>query len=274
MKKYKFLGFLLSVTAICVLVIFGYSEFYGEEKAIPTISDAEISPYDGVSAEEIFGTTIDMTPDFPIEINTATVDELVYIDNIGVKTAERIVDYAENNGFKSIEELMLVEGIGEKTFQKLCEYLYVGEEFYSETVAEQPICVNLNDCTAEELDKIPNIGISTARSIVDYAEKYRFNSVDDLLNVDGIGEKSLENMREFVYVEQEEGSTSVAETTLIDLNNATIEELDSLPGVGKITAEKILKYAENVGFTSVEDLINVDGIGEAKLEDLREFCCV
>ncbi len=263
----------MSSVVIFVLVIYGYSEFYGEKKAVPTISDVEISSNDGVSADEIFGTTADLTPNFPIEINTATVEELVYIDNIGVKTAERIVEYAENFGFGAIEDLKLVDGIGDKTFQNLCDYLYVGDEFATESKAEIEIYVNLNNCTAEELIEIPGIGIVTAEAIVKYAQETGYSSLEDLLNVDGIGEKTLEKISDFVYIEHTD-ETLYDEKSIINLNNATLEELVSLPGIGEVTAEKILEYAKDFGFNSVQDLLLVDGIGESKLEKLEEFVCV
>jgi competence protein ComEA len=61
----------------------------------------------------------------------------------------------------------------------------------------------------------------------------------------------------------------------IDLNTATVEQLDSLPGVGPATAEAILSHRESNGpFTSVEQLLDVRGIGEAKLESLRDLVVV
>lgn len=56
----------------------------------------------------------------------------------------------------------------------------------------------------------------------------------------------------------------------IDLNTATAEQLDALPGVGPATAEAIVSYrSENGRFRSVEDLLEVRGIGEAKLAAIR-----
>ena len=55
----------------------------------------------------------------------------------------------------------------------------------------------------------------------------------------------------------------------IDLNTATQEMLDSLPGIGLKTAEKIIAYRARVPFKTVDDLANVSGIGPKKLEALR-----
>lgn len=62
-------------------------------------------------------------------------------------------------------------------------------------------------------------------------------------------------------------ATSPAE--LVNLNTATQAELEELPGVGPVTAEAILAWrTEHGGFSSVDQLLEVDGIGEATLADL------
>lgn len=56
----------------------------------------------------------------------------------------------------------------------------------------------------------------------------------------------------------------------LDLNTATVEQLDSLPGVGPATAEAIVAYRKEKGrFRSVDELLEVRGIGEAKLAAIR-----
>lgn len=56
---------------------------------------------------------------------------------------------------------------------------------------------------------------------------------------------------------------------LVNLNTAGAEELESLPGVGPVTAQAILDWrAENGAFSSVDQLLDVSGIGEATLDDL------
>jgi competence protein ComEA len=56
----------------------------------------------------------------------------------------------------------------------------------------------------------------------------------------------------------------------VHLNSATLEELDTLPGVGPVTAQKILDYrAANGAFQSIDELDAVSGIGPTRLEELR-----
>ncbi|MGH9228428.1 MAG: helix-hairpin-helix domain-containing protein, partial [Acidimicrobiales bacterium] len=62
---------------------------------------------------------------------------------------------------------------------------------------------------------------------------------------------------------------------LVDLNTATAELLDTLPGVGPSTAAAIIAHRdENGPFTAVDQLLDVRGIGEAKLEQLRDLVSV
>lgn len=64
-------------------------------------------------------------------------------------------------------------------------------------------------------------------------------------------------------------------TTKLNLNTATAEQLDTLPGVGPVTAQSILSWRdENGRFTSIDDLLDVKGIGDATLAELRDLVVV
>ena len=61
----------------------------------------------------------------------------------------------------------------------------------------------------------------------------------------------------------------------VNINTATVQELDALPGVGEVIAQRIVDYRNTHGpFKSVDELLNVKGIGEKKLADLKPYATV
>lgn len=64
-------------------------------------------------------------------------------------------------------------------------------------------------------------------------------------------------------------------TKLVNINTATVAELETLPGIGPTIAQRIVDYREKYGaFKSVEGLRNVSGIGDKKFEDLVDRVCL
>ena len=141
--------------------------------------------------------------------------------------------------------------------------------------------ININTATASQLTALNGIGESKAAAIVEYRRQHGdFGSVDELLNVPGIGEKILEGLRDQVTVGAPSVTAASAGTTheitqdynsgLININTATASQLTALNGIGETKAAAIVEYREQYGdFGSVDELLNVPGIGEKTLANIR-----
>lgn len=71
------------------------------------------------------------------------------------------------------------------------------------------------------------------------------------------------------------GTTTTGGATIININTASETDLETLPGVGPVTAAAIIDYrTQNGPFTTVDDLVDVSGIGPATLEEMRPFVTV
>lgn len=84
--------------------------------------------YDGKVIQETAPAveTVEVTVNDMINLNTASKEELMLLDGIGEKLAERILTYREENGpFAKIEDIQNVKGIGEKTYAKIAGELTV-----------------------------------------------------------------------------------------------------------------------------------------------------
>ena len=122
----------------------------------------------------------------------------------------------------------------------------------------------------------PGIVRLPAGSRVDDAVKAAGGPVDDvdtgLLN---LARRLVDGEQVLVGVEPPPGVPAAAGGTvtggLLDLNTATVGDLDALPGIGPVLAQRIVDWrTEHDRFGSVDQLREVTGIGEAKFEDLRE----
>ncbi len=70
-------------------------------------------------------------------------------------------------------------------------------------------------------------------------------------------------------------TTGTTQTVIINLNTATAEELQQLEGVGEVLSGRIIAYREAYGgFRSVEDLLDVQGVGKTRLEKWRPYLTV
>lgn len=94
-----------------------------------------------------------------------------------------------------------------------------------------------------------------------------------------IGEKReeyiIENAGDGILTDSLAFSDDENKEIKVNINNASLEKLQSLPGIGSSTAQKIIEYRNKNGkFKEIEDIKNISGIGDAKFENLKEFITI
>lgn len=145
--------------------------------------------------------------------------------------------------------------------------------------------IDLNRAVEAELDRLPGVGPSTARAIVAAREAGAvFRTPEDLLIVSGIGPATLERIRGHASVDDPPlgagrptpgpGGGGRAPPSLVDLNRADAEALQTLPGIGPALAERIVSARKEHMFTSVDDLQRVQGVGPVTVDRIRSFATV
>ena len=218
---------------------------------------------------------------FPLDINSASVEELVMVRGIGEITANKIVEYRGINGyFYSMDELLNVDGIGKKKLAALNGYLCIDLDSLPETLpnvyefaydaeTEVPVVTTVPPTYSEEITVCVRTEVTTEEFVMETEEFV--TDTDDEFETDIVNTESsywedqdLFNMTETEY----------SPNFPIELNSADARDLTYIKGIGESTANKIVEYARNVGFTSVDDLLNVSGIGQSKLEAIRPYVYV
>ena len=107
--------------------------------------------------------------------------------------------------------------------------------------------------------------------VLDDGSKITIPTIDDIgykqenIIIDSSGENVIDKMNE----------ESLNNSKSVNINKANELELESLPGIGASLALRIITYREQNGkFNNIEDIKNVNGIGDSKYENIKNFICV
>lgn len=153
----------------------------------------------------------------------------------------------------------------------------VTAEVAVETRANTPLAdderLDPNVADVVELRRLPGVGPATAEAIVRSREaEGPFTRPDDLERVRGIGPATVAKIMPHLAFTSAHGLAAIAPPgpEPVDLNQAGVEALDALPGIGPALAGRIVESRARDGpFRRADDLLRVRGIGPALLERLR-----
>ena len=214
-----------------------------EKKKTKTSSTKETQV--SVATTIITDTTETESINFPIDINSAGIDELKTLDGIGDAAASKIIEYRETYGsFKNREELLNVSGIGEKKLEKIYDFIFVENESYDEP-----------DNSDSEI--------------------YDYNDYNDYNNDDIRLEESDFSDEQDSVPETEPTEITTEEFILINLNTALKEDFMKLPYVDENIADDIIELRNTIQyFSHPYELLMVESLTQQQVAEIIKFVTV
>lgn len=200
-SKWKFIvtGFLCFLAGIVAVYLFlgGGTDEGNDTFVLPWEEEVTV----GLDVER----TMDNQNAFYIDIK----GEVVYPGLYEMEEGERVFHAIERAGGFTVDAEQKAVNLAEKCYDEMVLYVPSKEEvetggalgMQSSSSSGKEELIQVNRATADELTKLPGIGPAKADAIIRHREEYGpFQRVEELVNVPGIGEKTLENIRDMIKV--------------------------------------------------------------------------
>jgi competence protein ComEA len=234
-----------------------------------------------------------------LDLNTATAQELQDLPGVGEATARKIV---AGRPYSSVDDLAKA-GVPARTVDAIRSLVRVAAasaktKAKTATAPMEKVAgkVNVNSAEIAELESLPGVGGAIAKAIV---AGRPWKSVDDLAQIRGLGRgPRFERLRELITVDGAAASgsaskvaaakvgsarsalksaaatkamTKLAPGQKVNINSASKDELDVLPGIGPVKAQAII---DGRPFKTIEDIMKVRGIKDGEFAKIKDIISV
>jgi competence protein ComEA len=197
-----------------------------------------------------------------IDVNSADLKTLETLPGIGATTAQRIID---GRPYQSIDDLGKVKGMSQKKLDAIKDQIAFGS-------ATSTTSTSTNVVKAAKTKKHKK-SKTTATNTVESASEPAASSTAPAASSSSSGNSSAASSAG----SSSSGSSSKSSSKLapgeqININTASAEELDRLPGIGKTKAQAIIDYrTQNGPFQNLEDIQKVKGIKSGEFAKLKDY---
>lgn len=207
-------------------------------------------------------------------LSVLTICGIIYNSNLDLGKDVYVVSPKESeedeNGIAENKSNVNIDNNEMKNNENKDIKVYISGEVKSPGV----VSISNNDRLVDAVDKLGGLTSNADLNRVNLALKiedgnhYIIPKIGEEINIGDI------NTNQNMNNNNNSNSLEVTNNTSgnkLNINTASESELDSLPGVGEVTAKKIIDYRnENGKFSSIEDIKNVKGIGDNKFEDIKD----
>lgn len=234
MKQIKKYKYLITIILILSIIVLGIIIKINLDKNKELNIDNEIFSYE--KEEDVK----EKISEYKVDIKGAIANPGVYIGNDNT----RVIDVIDMAGGLLENSDITVINLSKKVFDEMVIIIYTKEEVEKMLNGEE---INYDNIITDKEILFP-----------------------DIKNDAVIEEETNTSNNESV---KEESKTE--EISIVNINTASIEELDSLPGIGSSKAQNIIDYRNvNGKFGSIEEILNVNGIGTAIYEQIKTYITV